>query len=194
MSDIRTIKRYLSVFEHLTAADLFSIIKTARPKKLSVNEIYIHEGELKSKIAYIQNGMMRAYEVNERGEELTVLLRWEDQIIASHENIIFNKPSRFTYQAIEESTILEAEYETIERILNDNPRFEKLRYHFILHMLAEALSKVESFILMNPEDRYRQLAKDKPDLIQRVPAKHLATLLGITPVSLSRIRKRISRN
>lgn len=194
MSDIETIKRYLSIFKDIPPTFLFSIIKAARPRKLAAGETYIHEGELNSKIAYIRNGMIRAYQVNDRGEEITLLLRWEDQIIASHENIIFKSPSRFNYQAIEASTILEADYCTIERILDENPRFEKLRYHFILHMLAEALFKVESFILMSPEERYLQLIKDKPDLIQRVPIKHLATLLGITPVSLSRIRKRISRN
>jgi CRP-like cAMP-binding protein len=194
MSDIQTIKRYLSVFKDLPPAILFSIIKVAQPRKLSAGETYIHEGELSSKIAYIRDGMIRAYQVNDRGEEITLLVRWEDQIIASHENIIFKRPSRFSYQAIEASTILEADYSTIEGILDKNPKFEKLRYHFLLHMLAEALFKVESFILMSPEERYQQLVKDKPDLIQRVPVKHLATLLGITPVSLSRIRKRISRN
>jgi Mn-dependent DtxR family transcriptional regulator len=59
-------------------------------------------------------------------------------------------------------------------------------------MLAESMVRVESFILLTPEERYLKLIRDKHDIVQRVHDKYIATFLGITPVSLSRIRKRIA--
>lgn len=186
------IKFYLGIFKDLSTRDIFSFLKAARTRKLAAGDIYIREGETGARLAFIRKGIIRAYHVNEQGEELTLMLRWEDQFIASHENIIFNRPSRFIYEAVEETTLLEADYATIMRIIDSNPVFEKSRYYFLLHMLGEAMTRMESFVLLSPEERYLQLIREKPDLVQRVPGKHLATLLGITPVSLSRIRKRIA--
>lgn len=185
------IKYYLKIFGNLTPRDIFSILRTAKVRKLAPGDIYIREGELNTKLAYIRKGMIRTFHVNEHGDDITLMLRWEDQFIASHDAIIFNKPSRFVYEALEETTILETDYAAIERILEHNPKFERSRQYFILHMLGESMARVESFVLLTPEERYLQLVEEKPDLVQRVPGRHLATLLGITPVSLSRIRKRI---
>jgi Mn-dependent DtxR family transcriptional regulator len=58
--------------------------------------------------------------------------------------------------------------------------------------LLEALSRVESFVLDKPEDRYLKLIAQKPEIIKRVPDKYIASFIGVTPVSLSRIRKRLA--
>ena len=192
MLSIGKIKYYLGLFRDIRPSDMVLILRSAKTVRLMPGDIYIREGELSTKVAYIHSGMMRAYHLNQSGEERTLMLRWEDQIIASHENIIFGRASRFAYEAVEETTLLEADYAAIEEILDNNPKFEKMRHHFTLTMLAGALARMESFILFTPEERYLELIREKPDLLQRVPGKHLATLLGITPVSLSRIRRRLS--
>ena len=59
-------------------------------------------------------------------------------------------------------------------------------------MLKESIERVESFTLHSPEERYINFVKSKPNIVNRVPDKYIATILGMTPVSLSRIRKRIA--
>jgi CRP-like cAMP-binding protein len=183
---------YLKVFPHLSFDDLQQIFGIATLRTLQAGELYIREGDLTTTIAYIQEGLIRSYHINEKGEELTLLLRWEDQFIASHDNIFFQQPSRFVYQALEQTTLLEANYDRIESIMKNNPGYEASRHYFVLNMLAASILRVESFVLLSPEQRYLQLIEEKPNLVQRVPGKYLASLLGITPVSLSRIRKRIA--
>jgi FixJ family two-component response regulator len=59
-------------------------------------------------------------------------------------------------------------------------------------MLAQSMDRIESFVLLSPEERYRQLVEQKPNIVNRVPNKYIATFLGITPVSLSRLRRRMA--
>ncbi|WP_298708504.1 Crp/Fnr family transcriptional regulator [Chitinophaga sp.] len=182
---------YLGLFKGIAPEDLLKVIHATQQRVLEPGEIYIREGENSPRLGYIKEGLIRSYHVNEKGMESTVLLRWEEQIVASYDSILMQRPSRFTYHALEKTTLLEVNYHLVEQQLENKPVFEKARYHFVLDMLAQSLERIETFVLLTPEERYRQLIKDKPDLLQRVPDKHLATLLGITPVSLSRIRKRI---
>jgi len=183
---------YLQLFKNMRFNDLLMIIRLAKTRRLAAGDIFIGEGAVTSKIAYIKEGLVRAYQVNEKGDEITLLLRWEDQFVASHDNIFLKKPSRFIYQALEDTTLLEVDYNAIGDIMEKHPRLEESRNYFLINMLAQSMARVESFVLLSPEERYLQLIQEKPNLVQRVPDKHLATLLGITPVSLSRIRKRIA--
>ncbi|WP_198652094.1 Crp/Fnr family transcriptional regulator [Chitinophaga deserti] len=191
MLDSEKIEFYLNLFKGIDSADLLKVIQGTKQRVLAPGEIYIREGENSQRLAYIKEGLIRCYHVNDKGDEITVLLRWEEQIIASYDSILLHKPSRFTYHALEPTTVLEVNYDEMERLLENKPVFEKARYHFVLDMLAQSLERIESFVLQTPEERYLQLIQDKPDLLQRISDKHVATLLGITPVSLSRIRKRI---
>ncbi|RCH55597.1 Crp/Fnr family transcriptional regulator [Mucilaginibacter hurinus] len=191
MIDPEKIRLYLSLFKDLKLSDLMQLISMAKTLHLAAGETYIKEGTLTSKLAYIKKGLIRGYTVKENGEEATILIRWEDQFAASHDNIILRRPSRLTYQAVEDTTLLELDYDAAQKIFDKNPRFAEARNFFILNMLADSLARVEAFILLTPEERYKRLLKDKPAVVERIPDKYIATMLGITPVSLSRIRKRI---
>jgi CRP-like cAMP-binding protein len=188
------IKFYLGIFKGLDLYDLTALFKLAQIKTIPANEIYIDFGVTSTKLSFIRKGLIRAYGVKNNGDDVTLFLRWENQFVASHDSIILRQPSRFIYQALEDTVLLEMDYFKLESILDNNPKLSAHRNLFLLSMLAEALERMESFVLLSPEERYMQLLKDKPDIFNRVHNKYLATLLGITPVSLSRIRKRITQS
>lgn len=164
--------------------------KAAR-RTLAAGEIYIREGSSSRKLAFIEQGIIRTSTVKHNGDEVTMLLRWEGQFVASHDAIIRGRPAGFSYTALEPVSLLEMDYGELEKIMNEQPRYEPLRTFFLMKMLSESLERVEAFVLYSPEERYRKLVEEKPDIINRVPGKFIASMLGITPVSLSRIRKRI---
>lgn len=188
------IKFYLGIFKGLTLSDLTELFNMAQTKRILANGVYIDQGSVSKKLGFIRKGLIRAYHIKENGDDVTLMLRWENQFVASHDNIILNQPSRFIYQALEDTVIMELDYPRIESILDNNPKLSSHRNIFLLRMLAEALERMESFVLLSPEERYLQLLKEKPDIVNRVHNKYLATLLGITPVSLSRIRQRIAHS
>lgn len=167
---------------------LFAMTKWVR---LEANEAYIREGDTSQRLAFIEQGIMRAYLIKDNGEEATLFLRWEGQFIASHDTIIHHKPSRFIYRALEPVTLLEIDYKVLEDILKIHPEYEPLRNFFLMRMLADSLKIMESFVTQSPEERYRDLVTEQFSLVNRVPGKYIASMLGITPVSLSRIRKRM---
>ena len=130
--------------------------------------------------------------ITEKGEEITTMLRWENQITTNLDTILFNQASRFYFQALEQTEVLYMDYDLIQDIIAKNPKLEANRKHVLLNILKEAIGKIDSFVLLNPEERYLAFIKSNPDIINRVHNKYIANVLGITPVSLSRIRARIA--
>jgi CRP-like cAMP-binding protein len=184
---------YLQRFPELSLDDLYRLFSLASERQLKAGDTYIAAGTASQRLAYIKTGLIRAYEITDRGEEKTLLLKWENQFFASFDTILHHRPSRFTYEALEDTILLEADHAAFMQVIDADPRFAKAKTYFLQHMLAEALERLESFVLLTPEERYVQLIHEKPGLAQRVAARHIATLLGITPVSLSRIRRRLAQ-
>jgi CRP-like cAMP-binding protein len=193
MIDFKKLTFYLEVFKGINLKDITRIFKSVDTVTLSANDIWIKPGDREKKVAYIKKGLMRVYCYNDNGEEVTTLLRWEDQFLTSYDNIIFDRSSRFYYQAIEPTTLLVMNYDLLQKIMDENPKFEKVRKYFMYKMLGESLSRIEDFTLLSAQQRYLKFIEEKPDIFNRVPNKYIATILGITPVSLSRIRKRMAK-
>ena len=158
---------------------------------LEAGEAFIREGDVSRKLAFIEQGIIRSYTIKDNGDEATLFLRWEGQFIASHDTIIHRQPSKFIYRALEPVTLLQMDYDVLEDVLKNHPEYEPLRNFFLMGMLAESLKMMESFVCKSPEERYRDLLTERFDLVNRVPGKYIASMMGITPVSLSRIRKRM---
>jgi CRP-like cAMP-binding protein len=173
-------------------ADVSPLLNLTRAVSVDAHGTYIRKGETSRKVAFIEQGIIRAYATNVSGDECTLFLRWEGQIIASHDCIIHGKPSRFVYRALEPASLIEIDYDVLEKTLKIHPAYEPLRIFFLMRMLSDALESIESFVTLSPEERYRNLVAERFDLVNRVHDKYIASMLGITPVSLSRIRKRIN--
>ena len=172
-------------------ADTQPLFEMTSQVKLNANEAYIRVGDTQRRLAFIEKGIMRAYKIKDNGDEATLFLRWEGQFIASHDTIIHHQASRFIYRALEPVTLMQIDYDVLEDVLKTHPKYEPLRNFFLMQMLAESLKMMESFVTQSPEERYRNLLAERFDVVNRVPDKYIASMLGITPVSLSRIRKRM---
>ena len=92
---------------------------------------------------------------------------------------------------MKETKILEMNFEKFEELSKRNVGLLKLRILTNNKLLNRMYERLESFILYTPEERFQHLLETRPDLCERIPDKYLASFLGITPVSLSRIKKRL---
>jgi CRP-like cAMP-binding protein len=186
------IQYYISLLKGVNVADVYRLFKTAKTKKLRAGEVYISEGSISTKMGRIKSGLIRGYQLNANGDEITIILCWENQFVGSYDSIAWQRPSRFIFQAMEDTTLMEMDYNVMQEIADGNSTIGAHRSNIQLRMLEKAIDRIESFVLLSPTERYLKLVHDKADIVNRVPDKHLATYLGITPVSLSRIRKRIA--
>ena len=168
------------------------LLQFATSKVIAASEIYIPEGKIFKKIFYIKKGLLRIFFVTESGEEKTFFFRWEGQIAAIPECIFDNQPTRQTWQALEDCELMEIDFDIVEKLSENNISLIKIRLGFAEKLFLEALKRVESFVLDKPEERYQKLIIQKPEIVKRVADKHIASFIGVTPVSLSRIRKRLA--
>jgi CRP-like cAMP-binding protein len=168
------------------------LLQFATSKVIAASEIYIPEGKIFKKIFYIKKGLLRIFFVTESGEEKTFFFRWEGQIAAIPECIFDNQPTRQTWQALEDCELMEIDFDIVEKLSENNISLIKTRLGFAEKMFLDALKRVESFVLDKPEERYQKLIIQNPEIIKRVADKHIASFIGVTPVSLSRIRKRLA--
>jgi CRP-like cAMP-binding protein len=138
-------------------------------------------------IYFIQKGIARIYYF--KGEtDVTESFALENQVVARAESLFSGKPSRKGIQMLERSEVIAINATQLFRCYDDFPEVERLFRKIFEAAYVETIQRIESLQFHTAEERYRDLLAASPDLLQRVPLKFVASYLGITPVSLSRIR------
>lgn len=191
MLDFEKIKTIYKIGKDLEWKDLQSLIQATTSRSYAINDYLIKEGTVKREVFFIKKGLIRVFAINDKGDEITIRISTENQPIASPDIILFDQPSRFYFQALEPTETLSIDYDLMQKVISKTPALEQNRKNILLNILKESQARVESFVLYSPEERYIRFVEDNPGIVNRVPDKYIANVLGITPVSLSRIRKRI---
>jgi len=187
----QTLKKFYKLSSSLSFQDAQQLIKAAHTETFPAGSYLMEAGTRSQKIYLVRKGLLRVYLVNDKGSEITTGLRWENQIYANTDVILFERPSRFYVQALEKTSVFSMEFDKAQAILERNPELEKNRKYVLRNLLKHSLEHTESFVLYSAEERYQNYIDKNPDIVNRVPGKYIANILGITPVSLSRIRKRL---
>ena len=191
MVDIDKLRQIYKFGKELSVEDAGILIKSAKSQSFKKKDIIIEEGSLKIDVYFLRSGLVRAYCINEKGDETTFGLIAENQILSNVDVILFEQPSRFYYECLEDTKTFSVDFDKVQNIIESNPKLERNRKFFARNAMKKMLQRLETFVLMNAEERYEDFIKKNPTLSNRVPDKYLANVLGITPVSLSRIRARI---
>jgi len=192
MIDLEKLKQLYSLGRDLSFYDIQVLLKNSKAETFAPGEFLINAGQLRKDIFWLRKGLVRGFRITDKGEERTTMLRWENQPLASPNLVLFNKPALQYFQALEPTDVFRIDYDKVQSIISMNPKLEANRKYIFQNILKDALERIDSFVLLTPEERYLEFVRNKPDILNRVPNKYLANILGITPVSLSRIRKRIA--
>jgi CRP-like cAMP-binding protein len=151
--------------------------------------ILLREGKISKKAFYIEKGCIRLW-FNNNGKEITFQFFFEGEGVSSIESFNTNQPSLFNIETIEPCIIRSISKKDFQHILDCSPKINKDVQRHILERLIFYQKLFLSRIKDNPQKRYAELVKTSPKILQRIPQHYLASYLGITPVSLSRIRNR----
>ncbi|MDF2431259.1 MAG: hypothetical protein JWP44_890 [Mucilaginibacter sp.] len=149
----------------------------------------IREGETVQKLFFIKKGCIRVW-FNHQGTDVTVQFFFEGEAATSLESFMNNEPSLFTIEALESCELAVLQKGNFDQLMADDLAFKDWFYGTALQKLLLHGKRLLSLIKDKPAERYRELARQQPELLQRVPQRYIASYLGITPVSLSRIRNR----
>ncbi len=186
------IQKFRAKFDFLPEEKMQVILGMGEVIMLEAGQTFVKRGEHSRKVAMVLQGMMRNYLVDANGEEVTVLLATEMQSIASYASMFLGLPATETAEALEPTILLIGDFEVFRSVAKTDLDIMKVYSSVLEETLVNAIRRIEDFTQSSPEERYQRILREQPELIDRAPLKYLASYLGITPVSLSRIRKRIS--
>ncbi len=147
-------------------------------------------GKVSTHIYFINKGIIRLFYPKE-GEEITGYLFKENLFSSSYDSFLTQTPSSQILEAVEDCELLVISSEDMERLYAKIPSMHIFTRKMAEQRFINAQRILSSFILDSPEERYKKFEAANKDLINRVPQHYIASFLGITPVSLSRIRKRL---
>lgn len=190
--DIDKLRAIYKFGSELSYSDLSVLISAARLKKYPADTVLIDYGSSKDVVLFILKGLVRSFWTNERGEDITTSLFWENQVMFNADIVFFDKPSKYVYQTLEPTRLLVLHREKLNALVAKSPKLEAHRKLVHNQLLSISTERVHDFVTLSPEERYLKFVYSNPDLVNRVPNKYIAHILGVTPVSLSRIRKRIA--
>lgn len=155
------------------------------------NHLY-RSGEVVKYATFILKGCMRHYYINEDGIERTTILAEENWWVGDLVSFRNHTPTKLSLQAIEDCDLLLIRKNNFEHALSHFPAFNDYYTKGTQRTYTKLQEQVGQSLADSAETRYRRLLKERPSLVQRVPQHYIADYLGLTPETLSRVRKKIS--
>jgi CRP/FNR family transcriptional regulator, anaerobic regulatory protein len=166
------------------------IRKSFSYRKTPKNHVLIANGEIARELFFINRGLIRLFYTKGK-EEITGFIFKEHLFASSYESFLRATPSIQTLQTLEECELLVITHDELENLYEKIPSINLVTRKVAEQRFINSQQILSSFLLDSPEERYRKFEAQHRDIIQRVPQKIIASYLGITPVSLSRIRHRL---
>jgi len=173
--------------------ELYSLLKFKEIKK---NDFVLRENDTCKFIGLLEEGSMRTFYVNENGEDVSFLFHFnqqiEDIVFTDYEGFLLGTKSKLNIQALENSKVYFIDKDDWNNLFNKNAFWLCFSKKMTEKVYLSAKKRVEDLLYYSPENRYLKLLKENPQIFQKIPQKYIASYLGITPQSLSRIRNRIN--
>ena len=176
----------------ITKEELQVIIPKYNKVKFDKNDYLLKEGQVEKKYWFIESGFVRSYIIDTEGNDITFNLYASGDVIIDYPSIFFFAPTRENIQALTDCVCWEIDFNAFQTMFNDILNFREQQRGLLVGSYSALKEHSISMIADQAKDRYLKLLKDKPHIVLNVSLKHIATYLGITDTSLSRIRKEIT--
>lgn len=148
------------------------------------------QGEICRHLFYIKKGLARVYYYSDKGKEITLWFSAEDSLITAIDSFYLHKPTRDNCEALEDMVVYTITQPQLEALLND-PKGAQIVFYITYEVTRKMADHLESIRFRTAEDRYQSLISSYPAILQRISLGHIASFLGITQETLSRIRGKI---
>lgn len=158
-------------------------------KEVPAKTMLLQEGQISRTMFFIEKGCLRTW-VNNDGREITTQFFFEGDKVSSIESFRANQPSLYSIESLEPCILQTISQQDFQNALENMPEIKKELEEHLFRRLLHAQKLFYSYLKNNPQQRYQELIEEHPHIIQRIPQHYIASYLGITAVSLSRIRNR----
>lgn len=191
MLHIESLKYSLNKFYRCSDKSWDLLLPYVQEASYKANHIIHKEGDICKFIVYILEGSLRAYYTNsDTTDEVNLLLNSSGEIIADYESFITNTSSKLSIQAMEDAKVILIPQDILMKLYESSTEWSDFNQTLSRKVYINCKKRTEELLFFSPEKRYDTLISERPDFFNKYPLKHIASYLGITPQSLSRIRSR----
>ena len=193
MDSLQNISNYLSEVLEIpkeavaTCGDLYTL------KKVAKNELLLSEGEICMYTFFVEKGLLRMYSLDRNGKEHIIQFAPENWLISDRSSLNFNQKSKYYIEAVEDSEVFLLSKDFFTSMVEKFPQTAENNDMLLQKHIRNLQNRVNSLLADTAEERYMTFIKMYPDILLRVPQWMVASYLGITPESLSRVRKELAR-
>jgi CRP-like cAMP-binding protein len=188
------LRNHIEGFVKITNDDWELLLPHLTIKTLRKNELFIAEGKKAAELGFVLQGMLRQY-YTKNGEEKTTYFFFENHLFGSYISCITGKLSLITIEALSNVSYVSFPYRVLQQLFEQSMAWQKFGRLIAEYATIGLEERMVSLLIQSPEERYTDLLKsNKKKIMERVPQHYIANYLGITPVSMSRIRSRLLKN
>lgn len=163
------------------------------PKKLRKRQYLLQEGDVCNRLAFVEKGVLYSYSIDTKGIQHVIQFALEGWWIADLYSFFTKEPSKLNIEALEESELLLLDREQHQNLLKSVPAYETYTRILYQNAYVALQRRIEGTIGLSAEEKYSKLLAQHPYILTRVPLHLIASYLGITPETLSRIRKQMAQ-
>jgi CRP-like cAMP-binding protein len=178
----------------LTDSEQAQIKSFLSVKKLRKKQYLLQEGDVCKSIAFVEKGILRAYAINETGTEHIIQFALEGWTVSDLYSFLTGEQATYNIDALENAELVLISKTAHEELLQQVPKYETYIRLQMTNAYIALQKRLASTVSLSLEERYKIFTATYPDLIQRVPQHMIASYMGLTPETLSRIRRRITEN
>ena len=163
-------------------------------KKIRKKQYLLQAGEACKLMTFVEEGALRAFSVNEKGQEHIIRFALEGHTISDLHSFLAGEPSAYNIEALEDTEIIgitKCAWEEIQKLV---PKYERYIRLELIAAYAAMQQRITALISFSPEEAYNYFISLYPNIAQRVPQHMIASYIGLTPETLSRVRKRLFTN
>jgi len=187
------IQNYLAKVFEVPAEKLSMCTLQYETRKVAKHEFLLQQGEICRNTFFVEKGLLRMYSIDKNGKEHIIQFAPENWLIGDRSSLYFNEKSSYYIEAVEDSEVLFLKPDFFSKLLEEFPNSIERNDLIIQKHVKNLQDRINSLLGETAEERYLKFIKMYPDLLLRVPQWMIASYLGITPESLSRVRKELAK-
>lgn len=162
-------------------------------RQLDKQQFILRAGEICRHTFFVERGLLRQYAIDRRGREHIVAFAPEGWFVADRASTYFNEPSEYFIQALEDSRVVLVDESLVTSLSDEWPEFVGFNNRLLHNNIRTLQRRITSLLGTTAEERYLEFTETYPDVLARVPQAMVASYLGVTPESLSRVRRELAR-
>lgn len=174
----------------LSESKIKKVVTTYQPFATKRNQVLLRKGDIANYLYFVEKGCLRVFITDESGNQFTRFLIEAGMDGTAFPSFIQRKPSSASIQCIGKCEVLRISYAARERLYAAVPEMEKYYRKIIELAYVDAIHRIESLISMGAQERYNLLVREKPKLLQQLPANVIAEYMGISKETLSRLKSK----